>query len=94
MTNLLPYAVAWGVLAIVVIALAVMRKMISAKEDDTLHLSGEAGVIEQQTTVARKLEAVDKWGRILTIVLVVTGLILAVLYGLELWEASSRAGLG
>jgi ABC-type nitrate/sulfonate/bicarbonate transport system permease component len=93
MTNLTPFAVAWGVLALVVLFLALWRRHLAAQEDDTLHLSGPDTVISQQMTVARKLELVEKWGKALTIVLAITGLILAVMYGMYLWEASSRAGL-
>ncbi|GIU76418.1 MAG: hypothetical protein KatS3mg004_3505 [Bryobacteraceae bacterium] len=93
MSNLTPYAIAWGVLALIVVALAIWRQHLAAQEDDTLHLSGPETVITQQMTVARKLELVEKWGKALTVVLAITGLILAVMYGMYLWEASSRAGL-
>jgi hypothetical protein len=93
MTNLLPYAIAWGVLVLVVIGLAIMRKNVAKKEDDYVHLSGDMSVVATQAEVATKLEGIDKWGKILTIVAVITGAILGVTYGLQLWEASSRAGL-
>lgn len=93
MTNLLPYAIAWGVLVLVVIGLAVMRKSVAKKEDDFVHLSGDMSVVANQTEVASKLEAIDKWGKMLTIVAVITGAILAVVYALQLWDASSTAGL-
>lgn len=93
MTNLLPYAIAWGVLVLVVIGLIIMRKNVAKKEDDFVHLSGDTSVIATQAEVATKLETIDKWGKILTIVAVVTGAILGVVYGMQLWEASSRAGL-
>ncbi len=63
MTNLLPYAIAWGVLVLVVIGLAVMRKSVAKKEDDFVHLSGDMSVVANQTEVASKLEAIDKWGK-------------------------------
>jgi hypothetical protein len=91
--NLLPFAVAWAVLALVVIGLAVMRKSVASKEDDMVHLSGDTSIIQNQAEVAKKLEAIDKWGKSLTIVLVVTGVVLAGFYGMQLWEASSTAGL-
>lgn len=93
MTSLMPFAVAWGALAIAVIALAFFRKAIAAKEDDMVHLSGESVAINRQMETARKLEALDKWGKILTIVLLVTGAVLGILYGMQLWDASSKAGL-
>ena len=43
--------------------------------------------------IAKKLEMIDKWGKILTIALAVTGLILAILYGMQVWDESSRVGL-
>jgi hypothetical protein len=94
MSNLLPYAIAWAVLAVIVAALAIARKMVSSHEDDSVHLGGDSAVaIPEQLTVAKKLEAIDKWGKVLTVVLAITGVILAVLYGLEMWEATSRVGL-
>jgi len=93
MSNLTPYAIAWGCLALVVIILAFWRRRVAAQEDDMLHVTGPDDVIVQQMTVARKLELIDKWGKALTIVLAITGLILAVMYGMYLWEATSRAGL-
>ncbi|MEJ5369743.1 MAG: hypothetical protein WHT08_15630 [Bryobacteraceae bacterium] len=93
MSNLTPYAIAWGVLALVVIGLAFWRRHVAMQEDDTLHVTGPDNVLVQQMTVARKLELIDKWGKTLTVILAITGLILAVLYGMYLWEASSRAGL-
>jgi ABC-type nitrate/sulfonate/bicarbonate transport system permease component len=93
MSNLTPYAIAWGVLALIVIFLAFWRRHVASQEDDTLHVTGPETVIQQQMTVAQKLELIDKWGKALTVLLAITGLILAVMYGLYLWEASSRAGL-
>ncbi|MBA3975957.1 MAG: hypothetical protein C0504_17260 [Candidatus Solibacter sp.] len=89
--NLLPYAIAWAVLALVVILLAFWRKNISAHEDDTLHLGGGAEVhVKQQEEIAKKLAKLDLWGKALTVVLVLAGLALGVVYGLQIWEATSK----
>ncbi len=93
MSNLTPYAIAWGLLALIVIFLAFWRRHVASQEDDTLHVTGPETVLSQQMTVARKLELIDRWGKALTVVLAITGLVLAVLYGMYLWEATSRAGL-
>lgn len=94
MSNLLPYAIAWAVLAVIVAALAIARKNISSHEDDSVHLGGDSVVaMAEQVTVAKKLEAIDKWGKILTVILAITGVVLAVLYGMEMWEATSKVGL-
>ena len=93
MSNLLPYAIAWAVLAVIVLVLAIVRKTISSHEDDSIHLSGGAAVVNEQVSVAKRLDNIDRWGKILTVVLAVTGVVLAVLYGIHVWDASSRVGL-
>jgi hypothetical protein len=91
--NLTPYIIAWSVLAIVVVALALMRKNVVAHEDDSIHLGGGAAVInEQQATVAKRLASIERWGKICTALLVAGGLVLGGYYGLSLWEQTSRAG--
>ena len=92
MSNLIPYAIAWGVVALIVLALAIMRKMIASHEDDTLHLGGDAAaVVSEQSTVARKLDAIDKWGKLLTVVLAVSGLALVGYYAYDVFTSSSSA---
>ena len=87
--NVLPYAIAWVVLLIVVIVLAIVRSKMAAAEDDTLKLSdGEVAAISTQETVAKKLSTVETVGKVLTVVLVVSGLILAGLYGWSLFNSS------
>lgn len=92
--NLLPFAIAWAVLGVIVLSLALMRRSVTANEDDSIHLGATTGAIDQQVTTAKKLEAIDKWGKILTVVLAVSGLALVILYGMQVWEATSKAGLG
>ncbi|WP_321474740.1 hypothetical protein [uncultured Paludibaculum sp.] len=94
MSNLLPFAIAWAVLAVIVLSLALMRRSVSSQEDDSIHLGASAIAIDQQVSTAKKLEAIDKWGKILTVVLAVSGIALAILYGMQVWDATSKAGLG
>jgi hypothetical protein len=85
----LPYAIAWGVLLIVVIILAVVRTKIAEEEDDTLKLTdGEVAAISQQEQVAKKLGKVESIGKALTVLLVVSGLILAGLYGWAVFSSN------
>lgn len=76
--NLIPYVAVWAVVALSVIALLVMRKMVASKEDDQLHVLH--GASAQQVSVASKLEVIDRWGKILTVVAVVLGLGIATIY--------------
>ena len=73
-------AVTWGVLGIVILLLLFYRSRIAAHEDDTLHVSHDTDLVSEQAVLATKLGAVDRWGKILTIILVVYGLALAGYY--------------
>ena len=90
MTNLIPHVAILAVLAVVVGALALYRKSIAANEDDTVHLSGGGEALQEQAATAAKLEGIDKWGKILTVILVIYGLVIAGLYIMQMWEASSK----
>jgi cytochrome b subunit of formate dehydrogenase len=94
MVNLSPFVIAWGILALVVIVLGFMRKNVSAEEDDTLHLGGgsEQAVAHQQA-VAKKLAALDKWGKLLTVLLAVTGVVLTIAYFMQMWESTKSTGV-
>jgi hypothetical protein len=69
------------VVALAVIVLLVMRKMVASKEDDNLHvLDGVPTTATQQVTLAHKLDVIDKWGKILTVIALVFGLAIGALY--------------
>jgi len=76
--NLMPFIVLWALLAVSVIVLIAWRKMVANQEDDTIHVL--QGSVAQQVNVAQKLEVIDKWGKILTIIALVFGLILGAAY--------------
>ena len=84
MPNLTPFVVLWSALALVVVALIIYRRTVSAKEDETVHVLSEAAPA-QQAAIAHKLDQIDKWGKLLTIIAVVYGLLLAVWYTYETW---------
>jgi hypothetical protein len=55
-------------------------------------LGGDAlAALSEQTAVAKKLEMIDKWGKLLTIVLVVSGLVLGGIYAYDIFTSSSSA---
>jgi hypothetical protein len=77
MTTLTVLVWIWRGLLLSVIILAVVRKWVSRREDDTLHLGDfEAKLVRQQTSVATTLNQVDRWGKFLTLT--------ALLYGVAL----------
>jgi len=73
--NLLPLIVVWTILALVVLAMFIWRRSVASNEDDSLHLLH--GTLSSQTTVAQKLDVIDKWGKILTVITVLFGLLIA-----------------
>ena len=75
MPNFLPLLVAWIVLALAVLALFLWRQSIARNEDDSLHVMH--GELSQQTTMSQKLDVIDKWGKILTVITVIAGLLIA-----------------
>ena len=83
--NLMPYAVFWGVLAIVVLFLIVYRKQVSSREDDSLHLEGSGPT--EQVALAHRLASIDRWGKMLTIVVALYGVALAAIYLYQTWNA-------
>ena len=79
--NLTPAIVIWAVLAIGTLGLALYRKLISAGEEDLIHLGpGEEREIPHQEALAVRLQNVDRWGKIMTIVTVFFGLVVAAIY--------------
>ena len=83
--NLFPYAVLWCVLAFVVVCLIFYRKSVASHEDDTIHL--DSAVSKQQVAIDHKLTSIDRWGKTLTVLAAVLGLLLAAIYLYQGWNA-------
>lgn len=92
-TNLFPHAVVAVALILAVAALAVWRKMVASREDDSLHVLGDAQAVSQQSAVAKRLEFIDKWGKLLTIIVTVYSIVIAVIYVYQHWVRSSGGSL-
>jgi len=91
--NLFPFLIVWILLAITILAMLVWRKSVARNEDEFLHLPDAAsGQRSLQVSVAHKLEIIDKWGKILTVVAVVAGLILGALYVYQGWISHTTLG--
>jgi hypothetical protein len=76
--NLTPFVALWAVVTATVIVLFIWRKIVSGKEDDSIHVS--SGSLSQQTDLAQKLDQIDKWGKIMTVIAVVLGILVAAAY--------------
>jgi len=82
--NLLPYAVFWGVLALIVAFLIVYRRVVTNREDDSMHIEGN--VATEQVALAHRVEVIDRWGKLLTVVVVLYGIALAAIYLYQTWN--------
>jgi hypothetical protein len=89
--SFVPFTVVWALLAIVVLGLIVYRKLVSLKEEETLHLA-DATEANHQAVIAHKLDWIDKWGKLLTVVALVYGLLLAAAYTYHVWLTMSSSG--
>jgi hypothetical protein len=85
-----PLIAVWAIFALAVLVLFIRRKMVSSKEDDQLHVMSQAN--PQQAVIAAKLEVIDKWGKIMTVITVLFGAAIAALY---IYSAfTGHSGLG
>jgi hypothetical protein len=88
--NLTPYIALWSLLGLLVLGLALYRKLIALhEEDDLVHISeGEQRLIPHQVAVNTKIHKIDRWGEALTIATVVGGLVIAAVYLYGAWAAN------
>jgi hypothetical protein len=83
----------WVGLAVVVLTLALYRKLIARAEDMSLHVAvPESNLSSQQATVAQRLARIDFWGQLLTIFVVLYGLVLAGFELYAIWTNPSLVG--
>jgi hypothetical protein len=86
-----PFVALWTALALITAGLALYRKLVSAREEDYIHLgAGEERMISDQKVMARKLDVIDRWGKTLTILTTASGLVLASFYLYNAWLESLR----
>ena len=89
-----PYLAVWSFFAAIVIALAVYRKLLSVREDDSLHVAeGTSRLIPEQIANAQRIAVVEKWGKSLTAFVVLTGLILAAIYFWGVWQTGAGTAI-
>jgi len=88
--NFTPWMILWAALALAVLVMAGYRKIVSVREDETLHLVNPSESARQVAT-SHKLERIDKWGKLLTVVAAIYGLLVAIAYTYQTWvQATNR----
>ena len=88
-TNYIPFLVVWGLMALSVLVLVIWRRQVAQNEDDSLHVLNAENAVPQQMAVAHKLETIDRWGKTLTVLTVVAGVVLAGVYFYQMWVSTS-----
>jgi len=80
----------WAVLSVGLLALIVYRRILASSESDILHIrDSEFPLIPQQAAFARRVERVDFWGKLLTVVTICYGLILCAVFLYQVWIQTS-----
>jgi hypothetical protein len=90
--NFGPFIVLETLLAVSVLALFIWRKTVSRNEDDFLHVMHGTSVVPQQAAIAQKLDVIDKWGKILTVLTVAFGLVIGLAYAYDNFVKLSNLG--
>ena len=83
-------AALWITVALIVIGLAIWRKMVASSEGLVLHVGLDGVEAEKQSAITRKLAQIDQWGKTLTVVDVVICLVLLGLYAHNVWVQTSQ----
>ncbi len=89
--NLFPYLATWIPLAVFVGVLAIYRGMLASHEDESIHvLEGDAAQVPAQLKLSRRLELIERWGKTLTVVVVLYGLLIAGMYLYSIWQQGAQ----
>jgi len=73
--DLSPFLVLWAIVIVALVVVAFWRRSVAVQEDPALHLgAAHAGTAAEQIALAKKLEQIDKWMKILTVAVIVFGL--------------------
>jgi len=88
--NLIPFLVGWIVLGLIVIVLLVSRIRLAKQADASLDVLESEREAKQQMEMTKKLERIDWWGQVLTVVVVLYGIILAGIHIYQVWQQTSK----
>jgi hypothetical protein len=89
LTDMTTVVVLWIVLGIATMGLALYRKLLTLREQDTIVVEEwRAKEVEAQVALANKLDEIDKWGKLLTLVTVLVGIGIGAMYLYSGWANS------
>jgi len=88
--NLVPYLFAWAVLAVVVVGMAMYRYRLVRREDATLDVLENAALVSEQGQIFKKANTIERWGKLLTLLVFVYGAAIAGVYFYHVWTAGEQ----
>lgn len=91
--NIIPMAISWGILTLVVVALAIYKKSLDGHIDESIHFNNsEDAALRRQAAETHRSEVVERWGKALTAVVVLYGLVIVGILVYHQWQAASTMG--
>lgn len=90
--NLTPFLILGALLTLSVIAMIIWRQVVARTEDDCLHVLSDSSAVPHQLEVDTKLNMIDKWGKLLTIVTVIYLIVVGSLFVYQQWIRASNLG--
>jgi hypothetical protein len=92
--DLHPFLILWLIVIAGVVVLAFRRRSVALQEDPALHLGmAHASTAAEQVAVAKKLEQIDKWVKLLIVIAIAFGILLAAAALYKAWVLGPSAGL-
>lgn len=91
--NIVQIGAPWVVLLLIVIALGIYKKSLDSHVDEGLHFgSDEDNLVQAQVARSRRSNLVERWGKILTTVVFLYGVVIAGLIAYHQWQVNTTIG--
>jgi hypothetical protein len=78
----------WAAIFLAYMSVAILRWNLGKQEDDHLHVLDSEQLITTQTTIAHRLDVLDRWKTALLILTVVSALAICALQIWRVWQES------
>jgi hypothetical protein len=91
--NIISMAISWGILTLVVVALAIYKRSLDGHIDEGIHFNtAEEAALRRQAAETHRSEVVERWGKALTAVVVLYGLVILGMLIYQQWNAAATMG--
>jgi hypothetical protein len=91
--NIIQMTIPWVVLTLIVVVLAIYKKSLDSHVDEGLHIGAEEDkLVKAQVAQTRRSALVEKWGKVLTVVVFLYGLGIVGMIAYHEWQVSTTAG--